>query len=125
MTINNRGLSGQPTLPYIDYRSFAGSDVFIDLTFLDHTGVLVQPTTLQYQIDDITNAVNIVPGTSVTVTGTSQTVQIPGSVLQLTHNWQGSEIFQIMWKMVLPGPSTVYAFSIIELVAIQTPNTSL
>lgn len=125
MTINNRGLSGQPTLPYIDYRSFAGSDVFIDLTFLDHTGVLVQPTTLQYQIDDITNAVNIVPGTSVTVTGTSQTVQIPGSVLQLTHNWQGSEIFQIMWKMVLPGPSTVYAFSILELVAIQTPNTSL
>lgn len=127
MPINNRGLSGQPVLPYVDYRSYAGSDVFIDLTFLDHTGVLVTPNSLSYQVDDLTNAVNVIPATVVTVTGTTQTVQIAGSLLQLTHNWQGSEIFQIIWKMVLPGSptSTVYAVTILELLAIQTPNSLL
>lgn len=127
MTVNNRGLSGQPVLPYVDYRSYQGADVFIDLTFLDHFGVLAVPNSLSYQIDDLTNAVNIVPATVVTVTGSTQTVQIPGSVLQLTHNWQGSEIFQIVFKVVLPGSptSTVYAVSILELLAIQTPNSLL
>lgn len=127
MPINNRGLSGQPVLPYVDYRSYAGSDVFIDLTFLDHTGVLVTPNSLSYQVDDLTNAVNVIPATVVTVTGTTQTVQIAGALLQLTHNWQGSEIFQIIWKMILPGSptSTVYAVTILELLAIQTPNSLL
>lgn len=125
MPINNRGLSGQPVLPYVDYRSYAGADVFIDLTFLDHTGVLVTPTSLSYQVDDMTNAINVIPATVVAVTGSTQTVQIAGALLQLTHNWQGSEIFQIIWKMVLSGPSTVYAVSILELLAIQTPNTLL
>jgi len=124
MTIPNRGLSGQPSLSYVDYRSYAGADIFIDLTFLDHTGTPVQPVSLVYQIDDLTNAVNIVPQTSVAVTGTSQTVQVPGSQLQLTHFWQGSEIFQIWMTAVLPDSSTVQSVSVLELVAIQTPFAS-
>ncbi len=124
MPINNRGLSGQPTLPYVDYRSYAGADVFIDLTFLDHTGVLVVPTSLNYRIDDMTNATPVVQQTSVTVTGSTQTLQIPGSVLQMTHEWQGSEIFQILFTAVLPGSptSTVKCVTILELLSIQTPN---
>lgn len=124
MTIPNRGLSGQPSLSYVDYRSYAGADVFIDLTFLDHTGTPVQPTSLVYQVDDLTNAVNIIPTTTVPVTGTSQTLQIPGSQLQLTHFWQGSEIFQIWMTAVLPDSSTVQSVSVLELVAIQTPFAS-
>ena len=124
MPINNRGLSGQPILPYVDYRSYQGADIFIDLTFLDHTGTPVTPTSLKYQIDDMTNAVNVVPSTSVTVTGTAQTVQVSGSLLQMTHNWQGSEIFQIYFTAVLPDGSTVPAITVLELLAIQTPQTS-
>ena len=124
MTIPNRGLSGQPSLSYVDYRSYAGADIFIDLTFLDYTGTPVQPTSLVYQVDDLINAVNIIPQTSVVVTGTSQTLRIPGSQLQLTHFWQGSEIFQIWMTAVLPDSSTVQSVSVLELVAIQTPFAS-
>lgn len=124
MTINNRGLSGQPTLPYVDYRSYAGADVFIDLTFLDHTGILAVPTALNYRIDDLTNAMPVVQTTSVTVTGSTQTLQIPGSVLQMSRDWQGSEIFQIYFTATLPGSPTsvVKSVCILELLAIQTPN---
>jgi hypothetical protein len=124
MTINNRGLSGQPSLPYVDYRSYAGADIFIDLSFLDHTGSPVTPTSLVYQIDDLTNAVNIVPATTVPVTGTMQTLQVSGSVLQMTHFWQGSEVFQILMTAILPDGSTVKSISVLELIAIQTPQTS-
>ncbi len=123
MPINNRGLSGQPILPYVDYRSYQGADVFIDLTFLDHTGNLVTPTSLVYQIDDMTNAVNVVPQTTVTVTGSTMTIQIAGSVLQMTHNWQGSEIFQIYFTAVLPDGSTIMSISVLELLTIQSPNS--
>jgi hypothetical protein len=125
MPINNRGLSGQPILSYVDYRSYQGADVFIDLTFLDHTGTPVTPTSFSYQIDDITNAVNVVPSTPKTVSSSTYTLQISGSVLQMTHNWQGSEIFQISMKAVLPDTSTVMQVAILELLAIQTPSGSL
>lgn len=73
MTINNRGLSGQPILPYVDYRSYMGSDIFIDLTFLDHTGSPVTPTSATYRIDDLTNAVPMVASTSITNTKAAAT----------------------------------------------------
>ena len=84
MTINNRGLSGQPTLPYVDYSSYAGVDVFMDLVFLDHSGVPVIPTSFQYQVDDLTNAVNIIPATQVAISGTTYVLQVPGSELNMT-----------------------------------------
>jgi len=127
MPINNRGLSGQPILPYVDYRSYQGADVFIDLTFLDHAGNLVVPTSFKYQVDDITNAVNVIPQTSVTVAASTYTLQIPGSRLVMTHNWQGSEIFQIWmtatWiDTVTSASCTAQGVSVLELLAIQTPN---
>jgi hypothetical protein len=76
MTINNRGLSGQPTLPYIDYRSYQGADIFIDLTFLDHTGALVTPSQVTYRIDDMTNAVPMLNSTALTNTKASGTGSI-------------------------------------------------
>jgi hypothetical protein len=121
MTINNRGLSGQPTLPYVDFRSYAGADVFIDLAFLDHTGCPSIPSSLVYQVDDLTNAVNVIPSTSVAITGSTQTLQIPGAKLNLTHYWQGSEVFQIWMTAVLQDGSTVQSVSVLELLAIQTP----
>ena len=125
MPINNLGLNGQPILSYVDYRSYQGADIFIDLTFLDHTGTPVTPTSFSYQVDDITNAVNVIPSTSVSISSSTKTLQIPGSLLQMTHNWQGSEIFQISMKAVLSDTSTVKAVAVLELLAIQTPDGSL
>lgn len=124
MTINNRGLSGQPTLPYADYRSYAGQDIWIDLAFLDYTGTPVLPTSLVYRIDDLTNATPVIPITTVAVTGMTQTVHIPGAQLQMTHYWQGSEIFQIWFSAILPGGPVVQSVSVLELLAIQTPNNA-
>lgn len=76
MTINNRGLSGQPILPYVDYRSYQGADIFIDLTFLDHTGNLVNPTSVSYRIDDLTNAVPMLASTAISSVITSGTGSI-------------------------------------------------
>lgn len=76
MTINNRGLSGQPILPYVDYRSYMGADVFVDLTFLDHTGNPVQPMSVSYRIDDLTNAVPMQPLTPIAWTSASATGSI-------------------------------------------------
>ena len=122
MTVSNRGLSGQPVLPYIDYRSYAGADIFLDLTFLDHAGVLQTPTSLNYRLDDLTNALVMVPQTSVTPTGSTQTLQIPGSVLQMSKTWQGSQVCQIILTAVLPDTSTIKAVTILELCATQTPG---
>lgn len=129
MPINNRGLSGQPSLPYVDFRSYAGADVFIDLVFLDHTGASVTPASLSYRVDDLTNAVPIIAQTSIPVTGSSQVLQIPGSLLQLTHYWQGSELFQIWITMtyidsITSVLSTAQSVSVLELVAIQTPQNA-
>lgn len=76
MTINNRGLSGQPTLPYIDYKSYMGADVFIDMTFLDHTGTPVTPNSVAYRIDDMTNCVPMVQSTIIAWTAASGTGSI-------------------------------------------------
>lgn len=119
--INNRGLVGQPTLPYPDYRSYAGADIFLDLTFLDHTGNGVMPASIAYQIDDLSNAQNIVPSTVVIPTGISQTVQIPGSLLQMSQQWQGSQLCQVLLTAVLPDNSTIKGVTIVELCSIQTP----
>ena len=122
MTVSNRGLSGQPTLPYIDYRSYAGADLFLDLSFLDHSGILQIPTSLNYQISDLTNALTMVAQTSVTPTGSTQTIQIPGSVLQMSKTWQGSQLCQFIFTAVLPDTSTIRNVTILELMAIQTPG---
>ena len=126
MTINNRGLRGQPNLPYTDNRSYAGADVFVDLAYLDHTNSPVTPTSITYQLDDITNAMNMIPATALTPSGPTQTLQIPGSTMQMTYPAvaQGSQLCQLLVTAVLPDGSpnaTAKSVSIIELVAIQTP----
>lgn len=122
MPINNRGLGGQPILPYVDYRGYAGDDFFMDLTFLDHTGVGITPVSLSYQVDDMTNAINMIPMTSVQPTGFQQTVTIPGSSMVMSHQWQGSQICQVFIQAQLGDGSHKSAIAVIELLSIQTPN---
>jgi hypothetical protein len=128
MPINNRGLAGQPSLPYTDFRSYAGADVNLNFTFLDNNGNLLTPTTITYFMDDITNFINMIPLTSLTPTGSQQTLNIQGSVLQMTFDYQGSQICQLVvtatFFNALSGiTTTARATAIIELVAIQVVNT--
>lgn len=125
MTINNRGFSGQPILPYTDFRIYAGSDAFVDLTFLDHTGAASTPTSLVYQLDDMTNAQNMIPATTISVfTGNNYTLQLPAASLVMSHNWQGSQVCQLSMTATLGDGSKVVAVAVIELCAVQTPGNS-
>jgi len=120
-------MAGQPVLPYNSVKSYQGMDVFVDLAFLDHTQSAVTPTSLVYQIDDITNAVNMVPQTSVAGLAPTMLVQLPGARFVMTHEWLGSQLCQVEWSMtaidsVTGQPFTAKRIDIIELCSIQTPG---
>lgn len=124
--INNRGLEGQPVLPFPQVRVYAGDDVFVPMTFLDWTKAPQTPTLLTYQLDDITNAINMIPSTTVTTgLGSSYTLQLPGSSMNMDMQWQGSQLCQLSVTAVIPitggGTQTIRGVFIIELCAIQTP----
>lgn len=121
MTINNRGLQGQPGLPYIDNRLYAGSTAVLNFTILDINGVAAPPVQFTYQVDDMTNAQNMVPSTSIGAQAFQFTVTLPASAMVMTHDWQGSQICQISSTATLADGSTVKGITVIELVSIQTP----
>ena len=124
MPINNRGLYGQPVLPYTDNRIYAGSDVFVDYTFLDHTALPVTPASANYRLDDITNVASMIPITTFSPVSSTFTLQIPGAKMVFTYPsvGQGSQICQLVTTAVLPDGSAVQKVDIIEIIAIQTPN---
>jgi hypothetical protein len=208
--IPNRGMFGLPGLPFQDNLSYEGSDVFIDMTFVDHTGTPVIPSSFTWELDDITNANNMIASTVVyqwgivsfgtyspgsgytngtfvnvpvtggsgsgatinitvsggvvtalavnqagngylttdtisfaatsigsggsgfsapvaTTTGVSTyTLQLPGSEMVMTHEWQGSQYCQLSLYFTAIDSVTNTTFTgrgitIIELVSIQTP----
>ena len=203
---------GLPGLPFQDNLSYENSDVFVDMTFLDHTGTPVIPSSFTWELDDITNANGMIGSTSVyqwgitsfssftagssyttgtytnvpatggsgagatlnvtvaggvvtaasvntaghgylvgdivsaaaasiggtgsgftaTVGATSgvsiYTLQIPGSEMVMTHEWQGSQYCQLSLIFTAIDSVTGTTFNgrglaIIELVAIQTPQS--
>lgn len=125
--INNRGLEGQPVLPFPSVKAYAGEDVFVPMTFLDYTKAAQVPSSLSYQLDDITNAVNMIPSTPVTANlASSMTLQLPASSMNMTMQWQGSQLCQLFVEAVIPvtggGTQTIRGVYIIELCAIQTPT---
>lgn len=106
--ISNRALQGQPSLPYTDNIVWAGQDIFVDMTFLDHTGQPVVPTSVSLEIDDLTNSVAMLGPISLAPAGeaspvfspafaTQMLVQIPASVMVMTFPYEGSQICQFKW----------------------------
>jgi hypothetical protein len=101
----------------------------MSLTFLDQNGNPIQPTTISYLLDDITNFVNMIPPTSLTPAPlpAPQLLTIPGASLAMTFQYQGSQICQFVITATyfnsLSGiTSTIKQVAVIELVAIQTVN---
>jgi len=119
---------GLPELPYPRKTSYAGQDVLLQMTFLTSAAVPAQPSSISYRIDSLDSAQVVVGPTSVTPTGTSQILQILGTVLQLTRQWYGRENFQVKITALIPdtnatsGSITVETVVIIELVGIATTS---
>ena len=139
--VGNRSLQGSPTFPYADYQALSGSDVFLDLAFMDHTMAPVTPTSIKVEIDDITNAVSMLGPVTLAAGGSlvppiyypaftsPMYLQISGSTMQMTYPYQGSQLVQV--KVLFTATDTVsgQAFTgvsttVIELGAAPTVSGS-
>ena len=128
--VGARAWQGLSELPYIRHESYVGQDVLVGLTFLNSQDVPTEPSSIIYELDSLTTNQSVVASTSLTPTGTTQTLQLAGSVMQMTRNFLGREEMQLWITAVIPdtnapsGSITVQCLVIIELVAIMTPNGS-
>jgi hypothetical protein len=128
MTVGPNWLQGQPELGYTRYLVYAGQDVLLQLTFLNSLGVQTQPTSIVYEMDDLTNGQNMIPaGTALAPSGGGQQVlQITAAQLVMDRQYQGRQISQVWITAVIPdtnapsGSITVQQAVIIETVAIAT-----
>jgi hypothetical protein len=120
-------LQALPQESYLRQQSFAGDDVLVQLTFLNSLGVPATPNSISYEVDSLTTATNVIPSTSVAPTGSMQTIQLPGSLMQNTRPYLGEEQFQVWVKANIQdsnassGSINRNALLIIELVAIAIP----
>src|ERR1700731_4168140 len=97
--IGNRYLQGEPILPYANVKAYPGTDLFLDLQFIDHTSTPVVPTSISIEIDDITNSVVMAGPSNLSAAGatgsantpftypafaSAMTLQVLGSAWQMT-----------------------------------------
>jgi hypothetical protein len=118
---NNRAIGGQPTRPYRDFEVNAGSDCWLELTFLDRNGALQVPATLSYRIDNLTDCVIVQGDTAVTAgLASSMELNIPASVNVMAYNWRGSQLNQVKVTATYADGSTETAVFVYELIGIAT-----
>lgn len=138
MPIGNRYLQGQPILPYANVKAYPSTDLFLDLQFVDHTNTPVVPTSVAIEIDDITNSVVMAGPTTLTPTGSTttpilypafaaaMTLQISGSVWQMTFPYIGSQLCQVGMQFTAIDSVTGQPFTstaviaVVELCALAT-----
>jgi hypothetical protein len=121
-------LQSLPQEAYLRHQSYAGDDVLLQLTFLNSAGVPATPNSIVYEVDSLTTATNVIPSTSVSpITGSTQTIQLPGSLMQNTRPYLGEEQMQVWIQANIPdtnassGSINKNLIIIIELVAVALP----
>lgn len=141
MVIGNRYLQGSPILPYANVKAYPGTDLFMDLQFVDHTNTPVIPTSISIEIDDITNSVVMAGPTTLTAAGAtgsagtpftypafaaSMYLQVLGSAWQMTFPYIGSQLCQVGMSFTAVDSVTGQPFTsnaviaIVELCALAT-----
>lgn len=117
-----RGQAGQPNLPYAEFETYAGSDVWLALVFLDRAGTPASPTTLSYRIDNL-NVGQVVQGDTpiiLSAGATSYELNIPASINAISCNWQSSQLFQVTVTATYSDGSQNKKVFIYELIGINT-----
>jgi hypothetical protein len=141
MVIGNRYLQGSPILPHANVKAYPGTDLFLDLQFVDHTNTPVIPTSISIEIDDITNSVVMAGPTTLSAAGAigsagnpftypvfaaSMYLQVLGSAWQMTFPYIGSQLCQVGMSFTAIDSVTNQPFTsnaviaIIELCALAT-----
>lgn len=141
MPIGNRYLQGSPILPYANVKAYPGTDLFMDLQFVDHTNTPVIPTSISIEIDDITNSVVMAGPATLSAAGAVGTAGVPftypafaasmylqalGSAWQMTFPYIGSQLCQVGMSFTAVDSITGQSFTsnaviaIVELCALAT-----
>ena len=141
MPIGNRYLQGIPGLPYANVKAYPGTDLFLDLQFVDHTNTPVVPTSIAIEIDDITNSVVLAGPTTLSAAGAVGTpgtpftypafagtmyLQVQGAAWQMTFPYTGSQLCQVGMQFTAIDSVTGQPFTsnavvaVVELVALAT-----
>lgn len=115
------GVAGRPVRPYPSFVINAGSDCWLELTFLDTSDTPVVPSSFSYRIDNLTTNTLILQDTPVTVTTSPYTLNIPGALNIInTDIGQASQLNQISTTTTYPDGSINRDVFIYEIIAIQT-----
>jgi hypothetical protein len=146
LIIGNRALQGSPMLPYRGQSQYAAQDWFLPMVFLDRQRVPVVPTSIQIELDDLTNSITMYGPTTLTSTGatsgsaiypafasgspTPWLLQLAGSIMQMTFPYEGSQITKLKVVFTALDSVTGNAFTdvgenILELVASPTVSGTL
>lgn len=122
---NNRAQAGQPVRPYSDNMVNANTDCWLTFYFVDRNGNAVTPTSLAYQIDNLTDNVSILPPATISPGATSYELNIPASVNQMTSAWAGSQVNQVSYVITYSDGSTESGVTMYTLIALATVGGSL
>lgn len=93
-----RIFAGQPVRPYQMHRAYEGNAVRIDIRSLDFDNEPEAPSTLQYRIDNLTDAVAVQDWTSVNTPGENSTVTISAATNQMYTNYRDTQLMQVTFK---------------------------
>jgi hypothetical protein len=117
-----RGIAGSPVKPYVEFSVYIGSDVWLNLTFLDRNKNPSVPVSVNYRIDDLTTDDLVLDSTPYTGVLASQiSINIPASINTIVSDTgQSSQINQVTVTAVFADGSTTQSVHVYELIAIQT-----
>jgi hypothetical protein len=114
------GIAGRPVRPYPQFVMNAGSDCWLELTFIDTDNNPVIPTSFSYRIDNLTTDTLILQETPVTVTSSVIDINFPASLNIINNDiGQSSQLNQVKTTTTYPDGSVDVEVFIYELVAIQ------
>lgn len=116
------GVYGQPVRPQIEASVVAGSDVWVDVQALDRFGVAQIPTSVTWQVDDLSSRLNMVQATTFTPVSSAFEIHVPAASNVIQNPTRASIIAQMMIAATLPDGSVIKVPRCWEVVAINTPS---
>jgi hypothetical protein len=111
---------GNPVLPYKVTLVNEGADCWGAFRFLDRSRAPAVPLTIVYRIDNVTDNVQIVGNTSVTPSGTTIEINVPGALNVMSRSGQSSQINQMLVTSTYADNSRAVKPFFYEIIGIST-----
>ena len=109
------------TTPQSEQNINEASECFVNVSFFDQNGNPYTPTALQYRIDCLDDNTQVLGWTTITPTGTSQTVTITATQNAMVDIKRKSERRQVSFHVTPPGSTGRYdrtTYTLINIVGV-------